>query len=196
MSSIIGNPGALGVNGISGTDLASMDIETALMMVQAQRTNQLDAQLQAQIKEVQQRNEMVAQLNDVLAQLSSALSRFPSDAAADATLAGTSGWDSGSAAMLRDNLARQLDNAGLNSITLLNADLRVGVGDMGGVSRGALQEAVTDVKAKLDSVSNAQQMDMLRLQSLSNKRNEAFDVMTNFIKKMQESRSSIIGSMR
>ncbi|WJH32173.1 hypothetical protein N6H13_15585 [Paenibacillus sp. CC-CFT742] len=40
------------------------------------------------------------------------------------------------------------------------------------------------------------QMEMLRLQSLSNKRNEAFDVMTNFIKKMQDSRSSIIGNMR
>ena len=47
-----------------------------------------------------------------------------------------------------------------------------------------------------DSMSNSQQMDMLRLQSLSNKRNEAFDVMTNFVKKMQDSRSSIIGNMR
>ena len=35
-----------------------------------------------------------------------------------------------------------------------------------------------------------------RLQSLSNKRNEAFETMTNFIKKMQDSRSSIIGNMR
>ncbi|MFT9846640.1 hypothetical protein [Aneurinibacillus sp. REN35] len=47
-----------------------------------------------------------------------------------------------------------------------------------------------------DQINNAQQMDMLRLQNLSNKRNEAFDVMTNFIKKMQDSRSSIIGNMR
>lgn len=51
-------------------------------------------------------------------------------------------------------------------------------------------------KAQIDAVSSSQQMDMLRLQSLSNKRNEAFDVMTNFIKKMQDSRSSIIGNMR
>ncbi|WP_245608624.1 hypothetical protein [Saccharibacillus sacchari] len=51
-------------------------------------------------------------------------------------------------------------------------------------------------KAQIDAASNSQQMDMLRLQSLSNKRNEAFDVMTNFIKKMQDSRSSIIGNMR
>lgn len=51
-------------------------------------------------------------------------------------------------------------------------------------------------KAQIDALSNSQQMDMLRLQSLSNKRNEAFDVMTNFIKKMQDSRSSIIANMR
>lgn len=43
---------------------------------------------------------------------------------------------------------------------------------------------------------NSQQMDMLRLQSLGNKRNESFDLMTNFVKKMQDSRSSIIGNMR
>lgn len=51
-------------------------------------------------------------------------------------------------------------------------------------------------QAQIDAVNNSQQMDMLRLQSMSNKRNEAFDVMTNFIKKMQDSRSSIIGNMR
>ncbi|CAM4211403.1 hypothetical protein [Saccharibacillus endophyticus] len=51
-------------------------------------------------------------------------------------------------------------------------------------------------KAQIDALSSTQQMDMLRLQSLSNKRNEAFDVMTNFIKKMQDSRSSIIANMR
>lgn len=43
---------------------------------------------------------------------------------------------------------------------------------------------------------NTQQMDMLRFQSMNNKRNEAFDVMTNFAKKMQDSRSSIIGNIR
>ncbi|MEK4699927.1 hypothetical protein MKX47_10040 [Solibacillus sp. FSL R7-0668] len=59
-----------------------------------------------------------------------------------------------------------------------------------------LQAQIQDVKNQIDSLSNSQNMDMLRLQSLSNKRNEAFDTMTNFIKKMQESRSSIIGNMR
>lgn len=48
----------------------------------------------------------------------------------------------------------------------------------------------------MDGLSNTQQMDMTRLQGMTNKRNEAFDVMTNFLKKMQDSRSSIIGNMR
>lgn len=59
-----------------------------------------------------------------------------------------------------------------------------------------LRDGVDAMKRDIDALSNSQQMDMLRLQSMSNKRNEAFDVMTNFIKKMQDSRSSIIGNMR
>ena len=54
----------------------------------------------------------------------------------------------------------------------------------------------SQIRNQIDASSNSQQMDMLRLQSLSNKRNEAFDTMSNFIKKMQDSRSSIIGNMR
>lgn len=52
------------------------------------------------------------------------------------------------------------------------------------------------MRGQIDSQTNSKQMDMLRLQSLSNKRNEAFDVMSNFTKKVQESRSSIIDNMR
>ncbi|MEY2354665.1 hypothetical protein [Lysinibacillus capsici] len=51
-------------------------------------------------------------------------------------------------------------------------------------------------QGQMDALINSQQMDMLRLQSMNSKRNEAFDVMTNFVKKMQDSRSSIIGNMR
>jgi hypothetical protein len=39
-------------------------------------------------------------------------------------------------------------------------------------------------------------MNRLPLQSLGNKRNEAFELMSNFIKKMPDSRPRIIGNMR
>ncbi|APO43429.1 hypothetical protein BS614_04765 [Paenibacillus xylanexedens] len=111
---------------------SSMDIETALMMVQSERTKLLDVQLQMQIQEVQNRNQQIADLNSQL------------------------------------QIAQQ------------NGD----------------EAAVQKLKGQIDAAGNSQQMDMLRLQSMSNKRNEAFDVMTNFVKKMQDSRSSIIGNMR
>jgi polyribonucleotide nucleotidyltransferase len=117
---------------IASIDLSSMNIETALMMVQQERTKLLDSQLQSQIQEVQNRNQAIADLN-----------------------------------------------------TQLQAAIQSGDAS-----------EVQALKSKIDAMSNSQQMDMLRLQSLSNKRNEAFDVMTNFIKKMQDSRSSIIGNMR
>ncbi|MGO4734371.1 hypothetical protein [Paenibacillus sp. 2KB_22] len=133
--SIVSSASASPISNISSVtpiDISGMDIETALMMVQSERTKLLDAQLQTQIQEVQNRNQLIAELNSQL------------------------------------QVAQQ------------NGD----------------EAAVQKLKGQIDAASNSQQMDMLRLQSLSNKRNEAFDVMTNFIKKMQESRSSIIGNMR
>ena len=63
-------------------------------------------------------------------------------------------------------------------------------------NKGQLDAAVQQLKSTIDSLSNSQQMDMLRLQSLSNKRNEAFEIMTNFVKKMSDNRGSIVGNMR
>lgn len=58
------------------------------------------------------------------------------------------------------------------------------------------EEEKTLLQQQIDTLSNSQQMDTLRLQSLSNKRNEAFDTMTNFIKKMQDNRSATLTNMR
>lgn len=113
-------------------DLSNMDLETAMMMVQQQRTQLLDQQLADQINAVKEKNTQIAILNSQMAQ---------ANANGDAATA-------------------------------------------------------AQRKSEIDALSNSQQMDMLRLQSLSNKRNEAFDLMTNFVKKMQDSRSSIIANMR
>ena len=67
---------------------------------------------------------------------------------------------------------------------------------MGGeTTKGQLDGAIQQLKSQIDSMSNTQQMDMLRLQSLSNKRNEAFEIMTNFVKKNNDNRASIVGNM-
>lgn len=122
--------------GLSQQQLNSMDIETALMAVQQQRSTLLDEQLKRQIADVQGRNKEIAKLNEEL----NAVQCAASDAAC---------------------IARR-----------------------------------DAIKQKIGSLSNSQQMDMLRLQSMTNKRNEAFDTMTNLVAKMKAQRDSIVGNMR
>lgn len=66
----------------------------------------------------------------------------------------------------------------------------------GDLSQTQFDQLIQTISSRIDGLNSTQQLDMLRLQSLTNKRNEAFDIMTNFIKKMQDGRSSIVGNMR
>ncbi|MDM5205336.1 hypothetical protein [Cytobacillus kochii] len=58
---------------------------------------------------------------------------------------------------------------------------------------GINDNKIYKLKTEIDTLNSNQQTDMVNLQSLSNQRNEAFDVMSNFINKMNQSSSSIIG---
>ena len=199
--------GSMSVNGM---DLASMDIETAMMAVQSQRTQLLDTQLANQIKAVQSRNDQIAKLNDALAKLTGMEQYYDSSGTSGFKGDGTA-WG-GNTGRNYDDFVKQVEgplntslkNAGIDDLGWGNSTGQMSRGDFktgpavwgGGLKHGDITAAITKVKGLIDAQSNSQQMDMLRLQSLSNKRNEAFDVMTNFVKKMQDSRSSIIGNMR
>ncbi|MNE94741.1 hypothetical protein D3C80_1927420 [compost metagenome] len=71
--------------------------------------------------------------------------------------------------------------------------------DDAGVAHAAKSEidgAIARPKGSTGSPGNARHMHMLRLQSLPNQRNKAFDLMSGCIQKMRHSRSSIPGNMR
>ncbi|MBK1977936.1 hypothetical protein JE034_03600 [Achromobacter xylosoxidans] len=61
---------------------------------------------------------------------------------------------------------------------------------------GELRKAVTRVQGAIDEASNLQQDQMLRLQALMNRRNESADMLTNYIRKMQDSRMAISEKIR
>ncbi|MEC4720736.1 hypothetical protein RY831_16350 [Noviherbaspirillum sp. CPCC 100848] len=171
--------GANQINQVSS--FAGMDLETALMAVQSERANQLEIQLKGQLDAVQNRNANIAKLNGVLGQLNALDGKFPSDAKPTDKIGGK---------------ASSTDVSALNT-ALKDAELG-GVFPKGfntDATKSDIAGAIGNIKSLIDAQGNSQQMDMLRLQSLSNKRNEAFDIMTNFVKKMQDSRSSIIQKM-
>lgn len=241
MSTISG----MGVGGVSGLDLSSMDLETALMAVQSERSQLLESSMREQLDSVNQRNAQMAGLNESMsgmtaqnAQLESAnvdmqgqisqlkdlQGRLAASKCPDSEGWYGLSWGQGDDKALSHATLDQIKNAGLAVPTGADAPRDVdGNGTMdakGRVVQGfvdqlsakiseleaktaengktiaANKQGIADAKTALDALGNTQQMEMLRLQSLTGKRNEAFDVMTNFLKKMQDSRSSIIGNMR
>lgn len=193
-----------GINSPSISNIQSMDIETLMMMVQNQRANQLESQLKAQVEAVAKKNDQIAKLNTALSALNGIQANFPGDAKqTDKAKDKCDGFRKNDFAkekevnnLLKDAGVRPFDGqdwAGKGRLPD-NSTYQGGIG--GDATKGQIDAAIQQIKGMIDSSSNTQQMDMLRLQSLSNKRNEAFDLMTNFVKKMQDSRSSILGNMR
>lgn len=166
LSPVVADIPGLTVNQIS---LTAFDLEGALLAVQDRRAQLLDQQLSSQLTDVQKRNARIATLNKAI----SALRAYVA-APADGSLA----------------VAVTAAGAAVESHDLLSAT------SDSPEARTAAASLVASLRIELDSVTNTQQMDMLRLASLSNKRNESFDMMTDFVKKMQDSRSAIIGNMR
>jgi len=52
------------------------------------------------------------------------------------------------------------------------------------------------VQGAIDETSNQQQDQMLRLQALTNRRNESAEMLSNYVKKMQDSKMSISEKIR
>jgi hypothetical protein len=164
-----------------------MDLQAAMMAVQASRSSALEAQLKEQLALVAKRNGDIATLNKLLADL-----RALRPAGENPEALGNLGPNQKAG---REMHAR-LQAAGL-AVPATGPDAVVEAGPgIYAAKKRTFDMWMSDIKDKIDASSSSQQMDMLRLQSLNNKRNEAFEIMTNFVKKMSDNRSSIIGNMR
>ena len=174
-----------GINLVSGTpDLAALlaagDIQGAIQLVMGNRVQLLDAQLAQQIQAVQDRNDQISKLNDALAKLN-AMYQYCGNNATDKLTAP------------KDNVAGyQTAEAAANNAC---AGAGAGISINTNTTHADLDAAVTKLKGLIDTASNNQQMDMLRLQSLNNKRDEAFDLLTNTQKSFHDTTSGIVRNL-
>lgn len=179
--------GGISAGQISFDAIQGMDIETAMMAVQSNRANTLEGQLKDQMSAVQARNNKISQYNTLMGTLNKAAARFPSDAKSDANVKATIGAD-GVDQIWNDVVENDLGN----NFAPLESSFFVG----SKTTKGELDGMIQQLKSMIDSQSNSSQMDMLRLQSLTNKRNEAFEIMSNFMKKIADSKSGILSTWR
>ena len=191
--------------------LASGDIQTLIQMVQSERVHLLDAQLVDQVKAVQARNDQIAKLNNVLAGLNSYASQI------EGTDAGSkpkgSEWSNDKIKQYEMSLNDAIKDAGVTDLGFQNrtgqrtpqpGESRDGsAGKLvsgtnvvnGSTTKGEIDAAITKIKGMIDAESNNQQMDMLRLQSLNNKKNESIEILTNTQKKNTDANSNIIRNL-
>ncbi len=186
------------INGASGSgavflgaDVGSLSIEDALLLVQMDRVRLCESQLQDQINSIRANNAQMTKLNALKTKILELKAAFKPDAPSDGKL--------------YQNLAKNVDQ---NVVNATGEALAEGWREMGLdpnyndkfefclATKGDLEAAEQLIKSQTDSLSSSSQMDMVRLQSINNKRSEAFDTMTNMLKKAAESKSSIVSNFR
>jgi hypothetical protein len=155
----------------TASQISTMDIEAVMRAVQSNRAALLDAQLQAQIQAVKQKEDTFQKLSTALNAATALRATLPAAAPAETpTPAG--------------NQKTALELASRN------AELNLPFATL-----GQLNATMQNLRARIDANSNSLQMDMLRLQSLSNKYTEGMPLITNEAKKVQASRP-VPGPMR
>ena len=164
-----------------------MDLENAMMAVQMSRAEALERQLKAEMGAVAKRNKDIVTLNNVLRAALQLRSELPNVAGPNAATPNGAN---------KTMLANAFNEAGKTDGLQQMGGALTQMGALTYGTKAELDNSIAKVKFKIDELSGSQQMDMLRLQSLSNKRNEAFENATNFQNKMVESRSSIIKNMQ
>ncbi|MET1114136.1 MAG: hypothetical protein ABWY08_04155 [Comamonas sp.] len=206
MSSInLGNQGIASPS-IAPSSSAPFNLEDALMAVQMDRVKNMDDQLQTQIEEVQANNIKATKLNEALKLINSMVDKFGSENDPNKTRGISAEESKALEAALTDlGMDRtQLFGAGFSSNDAYNNDpnrreMHIFGMTLNGpkptgysnVSLSAFKTAAATIKGQIDTNSNTQQMFMLRLQSYTNKRGEAFETASTVMKKMHESNVSI-----
>lgn len=162
-----------------------VDLETALQLVFMGRAQQLEKQLRDQIESVQAKNDLMGRMNDALGVLNKVQELVVSDAKATDPIKDKTGGKL--TAALITEVTNSLKAAGITPFAK---------GFSGDLTKGELAGAIQQVKAQIDSLGNNQQTEMIRLQSLTTKRNECYEIITNQMSKMSSINEKIMGNMR
>lgn len=169
-------------------DLSTMDLETALWTVFTGRAQAVEEQLRAQIQIVQQKNDAMNQLNGLLTALNAMDAAMPSGAKSDANVAKSVGDAKWADLSQQINSAIDQVSAGTNLKLFTTADGKISKD----TPYNELKIAIQQVKGQVDSLGTNQQSETLRLQSLTSKRNECYDLISTHTQKIGDVRSRII----
>ncbi|MCX5769436.1 MAG: hypothetical protein NTZ09_04070 [Candidatus Hydrogenedentes bacterium] len=168
-------------------DGKSMDLGQLMMELNIDRTNIIDAQLADQMKEVQDKNTQLKALNELMAQCrqfkaNKTAGNDDNAAGAEFTLPG-----------YEDKGAKQV-NEWFTEFGLTETD--VNPSDDKDEWEAEWDANIQTIKGAIDSLNSDSQLAMTRLQSLMNKRNQSYEVVSDVLQKDQKTRDTITGNLR
>lgn len=182
MAAMMNEDPTIGTDAQNVSSTSGLTLEAALYMVFLSRAQSMERQLKDQIELVQKKNDQMGKFNEALGSLNKVMASLKGDTKTSDSLS-SAGVNS---QLITDALAA-MKAAGVNPFAPKTLD--------GGLTKGELDVAINGLKAQVDSLGNNQQIDMLRLQSLTTKRNEAFDVLSTQQKKFSDINSTVTRNM-
>jgi hypothetical protein len=160
-----------------------MDLGALMMTLQLERTKELDKTIADQMKQIKDRNAQIKALNEFLG----AVRKFKGDGSDD-DMASTVTINGQNKTLWRG------DDSWAKEFGISWTDIN------GGADRktrdGQWDLNIENIKGKIDGLNSDSQLDMIRLQSLIDKRNQAFEMASNTLQKDQKTRDAIVGNFR
>ena len=176
-----------GMGAIAGVQSNSnIDIEMFMMQISAERANNLESQMKDQVNEVKARQDAIGKLTKFLNDLSGAIKgKKDGDDIKMNDLGLTTKYDPD----CKDGWSALLEKFGCTYKSgQITSD--------GHAKKETIEGWMEQLKGGIDALNSQGQLDMIRLQSIMNKRNESFEQMTNMMQKFNKARESIVGNLR
>ncbi len=188
--------------GVSVKDYTLNDVQTdlqdLLVAVSKQRANAVEQEVTPLSKRMEARNDLLEKFGNALAELTKLQASFKSD---DPGSKDMSGWISSSTVDL-------LKTLGYSPTTIANIsegdykdnekrpDFYYSSADRGySANKKTIEGMIQSVKSKIDGLNTDAQSDMTRLQSLVDRRDEAYSTATNLMTDVSDTRSNAIRNM-
>ena len=151
----------------------TVDLQDVAIIVAERRATSVEGEVAPLSTRIQNRNKKLEDLGNVLADLTKLQSQFPSDAKGS----DPKGSLKQSSIVILQQVFGSLDFSMLN------------------MTKYEVEEWLQKVKSKIDALNNEAQKDMTRLESLVNRRDEAFSTASDLMSKVGDTRSNLIRNL-
>ncbi len=159
-----------------------MDLQDLLVKLSSNRATAIEQEVTPLSLRIRKRNQFLEDLGNALAFLSKLQARFDDEDGGDETTS-FAPTDSDGAGEVTVDVLRRLGvslNEGNSSYTF---------------RKDSIEEYVQKVKTKIDGLNNDAQLDMNRLQSLVDRRDQSYETATELMSSVSDTRSKTIGNM-